>query len=168
MVSIVFYVHPILVEMIQFGEHMFQMSWFNHQLETLVITPVTRLFSANRGLYTSSYNNRLGGPTPNLRTVSLTGIQGHGLWDDTPGGHGQMPMFLFVCLFVCLRGSSKKSISYTLQTMFEYTYYMLYTCCELAFWMFLGMDYLPCRCLKPGRWVMISTRLCDHQAWILK
>ena len=29
-----FYVHPYFGEMIQFDEHIFQVGWFNHQLET--------------------------------------------------------------------------------------------------------------------------------------
>ena len=32
-VSNIFYFTPILGEMIQFDEHIFQMGWFNHQLE---------------------------------------------------------------------------------------------------------------------------------------
>ena len=34
-VSNIFYFHRILVEMIQFDEHIFGMGWFNHQLDTL-------------------------------------------------------------------------------------------------------------------------------------
>ena len=30
----IFYFHPLLGEMIQFDEHIFQMGWFNHQQET--------------------------------------------------------------------------------------------------------------------------------------
>ena len=33
-ISDIFYFHPYLLgEMIQFDEHIFQMGWFNHQLE---------------------------------------------------------------------------------------------------------------------------------------
>ena len=35
--TIVFYVQPILGEMIQFDEHIFQVGWFNHQLEIVNI-----------------------------------------------------------------------------------------------------------------------------------
>ena len=47
-VSDIFYFHPYLKEESHFDEHIFQMGWFNHQLDMVevdyILTPVSKCF----------------------------------------------------------------------------------------------------------------------------
>ena len=41
----IFYFHPDFGEMIQFDKHIFQMGWFNHQLDMIYQSPTPTPFS---------------------------------------------------------------------------------------------------------------------------